>query len=246
MYEWQDQREIFGNQVLKHYSKEQNFRQIFNYGFYDGLKFGEEIYMCDIVHGEPVLEKLNPFEVQTYMSGYSNRIEDADVIVITQYWSPGKIFDTFFSDKDFAKVSKRLYGQKEQDHEDRMGITSMDEYDDSVMYDPTAFMEDDELSPMQMDFDPFAAYGASMVPSEPYDNFGNIRVVRMFWKSRRKIKEIKRFDGQTNQETYDFYTEDYIANPVAGEEERILWVNEAWEGTKIGKDIYVQMGPRPA
>lgn len=82
-YEYQDNREIWGNEILRHYSKEQNFRQIFNYGFLDGLKFGEESYLCDIVHGEPVLEKLNPFEVQTYMSGYSNRIEDADVIVIT-------------------------------------------------------------------------------------------------------------------------------------------------------------------
>jgi hypothetical protein len=36
---------------------------MFNYGFFDGLKFGEESYLCDIVHGEPVIEKINPFEM---------------------------------------------------------------------------------------------------------------------------------------------------------------------------------------
>lgn len=63
------------------------------------------------------------------MSGYSNKIEDADVIVITQYWSPGKIFDYFFSDKDFVKVSKKLYGVKEGEGRDGFGVTNMDEYD---------------------------------------------------------------------------------------------------------------------
>jgi len=29
-----------------------------------------------------------------------------------------------------------------------------------------------------------------------------------------------------------------------GEEETILYINEAWEGTKIGKDKYVNMRPR--
>jgi hypothetical protein len=30
-----------------------------------------------------------------------------------------------------------------------------------------------------------------------------------------------------------------------GEEAEIFWVNQAWEGTKIGNDIYVNMRPRP-
>jgi len=105
------------------------------------LKLAEEIYQCDIVHGEPTLEKLNPFEVQTYMSGYSNKIEDADVIVVTQYWSPGKIFDTFFSDRDFAKVSKKL---QEQYHTSENGTTEMDEHDDTFMY-PSVYSFNDDL-----------------------------------------------------------------------------------------------------
>lgn len=44
---------------------------------------------------------------------------------------------------------------------------------------------------------------------------------------------------------YEFYTEDYVTRDYLGEEETILWINEAWEGTKIGEDIYVNMRPRP-
>ena len=217
---------------------------MFNYGFFDGLKFGEESYLCDIVHGEPVIEKINPFELQTYMSGYSNKLEDADVIVVTQYWSPGKIYDYYFSDKDFVKVSKRLYGRKDDEGGDRFGVTDMDEYDPSQFYFNAGIIDADG-NDVDMEFDPFAQYGMNMVPTEPYDQFGNIRVVRMFWKSRKKIKIVTKFDGQTNQTVTELYTEDYITNHTAGDTEDIVWINEAWEGTKIGKDIYVQMGPRP-
>ena len=247
LYEYQDQREVWGNEILKHYSKEQDFRTTFNHGFYDGLKFGEESYLCDIVHGEPVLEKINPFEMQTYMSGYSNRIEDADVVVITQYWSPGKVYDHYFSDKDFKKFSKlenKLHNSSGGDENDGFGVTDMDELDPSQFYFTNGLIDNDG-NDISFDFDPFAQYGGNMVPTEPYDQFGNIRVVRMFWKSRKKMKIITRFDGQTNQVVKELYTEDYITDYDAGESEDIVWINEAWEGTKIGKDIYVQMGPRP-
>ena len=243
-YEYQDAREMWGSQVLNHFQKEQNFRQTFNHGFFDGLKFGEEAYLCSIVHGEPVLEKINPFEMQTYMSGYSNKIEDADVIVITQYWSPGRIFDAFFSDKDFVKVSKRLYGRDKNRENDGFGVTSMDELDPRQGLQGYSYFDGEDYF-NGIDFDPMQLFGASSVETEPYDSFGNIRVVRMFWKSRRKMKFVTRFDGETNQTVTDLMTEDYITNFDAGETEDVIWINESWEGTKIGKDIYVQMGPMP-
>lgn len=75
--------------------------------------------------------------------------------------------------------------------------------------------------------------------TQPYDSFGNIRVIRMFWKSRRKIKQVKRYDPMTGQEKYELMSDQYIIDEDNGEEETSFWINEAWEGTKIGKDIYV-------
>ena len=49
---------------------------------------------------------------------------------------------------------------------------------------------------------------------------------------------------ETGEEIYNFYPETYIINKDLGEEEKIFYINEAWEGTKIGTDIYVNMRPR--
>jgi hypothetical protein len=62
----------------------------------DAMAFGEEAYMCDIVGGEPTVYKLNPLKMRVFKSGYSNKLEDADIIIIEDYWSPGKVIDTFY------------------------------------------------------------------------------------------------------------------------------------------------------
>jgi hypothetical protein len=66
----------------------------------------------------------------------------------------------------------------------------------------------------------------------------------MYWKSRRRIKKVKSYDPETGEEVYNFYPETYVINEALGEEEEILYINEAWEGTKIGEEIYVNMRPR--
>ena len=84
-YEWQDIREIRANALLNHYIKELNMPLIFNQGFMDAMAVGEEIYQCDIVGGEPVIERVNPLKIRVFKSGYSNRIEDADIILLEDY-----------------------------------------------------------------------------------------------------------------------------------------------------------------
>ena len=79
----------------------------------------------------------------------------------------------------------------------------------------------------------------------PYDLEGNIRVLRVYWKSRRKILKVKSYDPKTGEEQYNFYPETYVINESLGEEAFTYWINEAWEGTKIGTDIYVNMRPCP-
>ena len=67
---------------------------LFNQGFMDAMTVGEEIYQCDIVGGEPVIERINPLKIRVFKAGYSNKIEDADIILLEDYWSPAKIIDT--------------------------------------------------------------------------------------------------------------------------------------------------------
>ena len=240
-YEWQDMREIRANTLLNHYIKEYNIPLLFNSGFMDAVTVGEEIYQCDIVGGEPVIERLNPLKVRVFKSGYSNKIEDADIIIIEDYWSPGRVIDTYY---DVLSKKDMEYLEKLPDHIGQSAVDSMDNVDDRFGFINTN-MIGEELSTDSFYFDPLNLFSESASNSLlPYDIAGNVRVLRVYWKSRRRIKKVKSYDPETGDEVFNFYPETYITNKDAGEEEQVFYINEAWEGTKIGTDIYVNMRPR--
>lgn len=240
-YEWQDFREIRANALINHYTKEYDIPLLFNEGFMDAMTVGEEIYQCDIIGGEPTIERVNPLKIRVFKSGYSNRIEDADIIVLEDYWSPGRVIDTYY---DVLSKKDMEYIEHIPDHVSQASIDSMDNIDERFGF-VNNNMVGEEMSSNGFYFDPLNLFSDSISNSLlPYDLAGNIRVLRMYWKSRRKIKKVKSYDLETGEEIYNFYPETYIINKDLGEEEKIFYINEAWEGTKIGTDIYVNMRPR--
>ena len=247
-YEYQDMREVRANCLINHYMKELNIPLEFNKGFRDAATVAEEIYQCDIRGGEPTFEKVNPLKIRVYKSGYSNKVEDADMIAIEDYWSPGKITDTYYEEIESLSASdkKKLIDLLDSnvagaaaDHD------SMDNIDDRNGFINMNLIGDEAIAANGYYFDPMGLFSDGVDDSMmPYDIAGNVRVLRVYWKSRRKIKKVKSYDPETGEETFNFYPETYIIDTDKGEEETIFWVNEAWEGTKIGKDIYIGMRPR--
>lgn len=236
-YQWQDKREQRANMLLNHYVKELDVEQLLHKGFQDALTVGEEAYQIDIVGGEPVVWKINPMKMRIIKSSGSDKIEDADVIVLEDYWSPGKIIDVFYDQlsKDDVKALENPvdgdnpYTDSMDNLDPRYGfINALDTDWDGGEFNISSLFDDNDDDSLL-----------------PYDFNGNVRVLRVYWKSRRKIKKVKSYDPETGEETFNFYPENYTIDPDKGEEEQSFWVNEAWEGTKIGKDIYVNMRPRP-
>lgn len=232
-YEWQDIREVRANALLNHYVKEQNIPYIFNQGFTDAMAVGEEIYQCTIIQGEPTLIKLNPRKVRVYQSGYSNRVEDADMIVIEDYWNPGRIIDTYndvLTSEDIKYIESIQYNQisggDETNDDPRKGFIKVDDSDPITAQ---------ELFPNSED----------TLSTMPYDFNGNVRVCQVFWKSKRRIKKIKSFDPITGEEVENLYTEETLPNKTMGETETSFWINQAWQGTLIGDKVFVNMGPCP-
>lgn len=240
-YEYQDIREIRANALLNHYVKEYNMPLMFNEGMADGMIVGEEMYLCDIRGGEPIIERLNPLKVRIFKSGYSNKVEDADMIIIEDYWSPGKIVDVYgdqLTQKDIDYI-ETLPSEPGRSNTDETGS-----------YDPTAGMAYAGMSGEVFSGEDGIFTNSLFTSGEtdalmPFDLAGNIRVLRVFWKSLRRIKKVKSYDPMTGEEIYTFHTDKYKTKTELGEEEQIFYINEAWEGTKIGKDIYVNMRPRP-
>ena len=242
-YEWQDMREVRANNLLNHYIKEYDMPLMFNSGFMDAAIVGEEIYQCDIRGGEPIIERLNPLKVRVFKSGFSNKIEDADIIIIEDYWSPGQVIDAYYdvlSKKDIAYIESApdIIPQANEmgERDERAEFVNHHMIDDVIA-------GTDEYG-MGFYFDPFGLFSDGAGELLPFDTNGNVRVLRMYWKSRRRIKKVKKYDPETGEEYFDFYTEDYVLDEAMGEEEEIHYINEAWEGTKIGQEIYVNMRPR--
>lgn len=239
-YEWQDMREIRANAILNHYIKEYNIPLMFNQGFMDAMAVGEEIYQCDIVGGEPTIKKLNPLKIRVFKGGFSNRVEDADMIILEDYWSPAQVIDTFY---DVLTKKDMEYIEKMPDHVGQAAVDSMDNIDERYGF-VNNHMIGNEINTETLFWDPMGAYDGVSNSLLPYDMAGNLRVLRVYWKSRRRIKKVRSYDPQTGEEVFNFYPETYVINKDAGEEEQIFYINEAWEGTKIGTDIYVNMRPR--
>lgn len=242
-YEWQDMREVRANNLINHYSKEYNMPLMFNQGFMDAAIVGEEIYQCDIRGGEPIIERVNPLKIRVFKSGYSNKIEDADIIIMEDYWSPGQIIDAYYdvlSKKDIAYIESApdiIPQADEMGHQDeRAAFVNHHMIDDVIS-------GTDEYG-MGFYFDPFGLFSDGAGDLLPFDTNGNVRILRMYWKSRRRIKKVKSYDPETGEEQFDFYPETYVIDEAMGEEEEIYYINEAWEGTKIGQEIYVNMRPR--
>lgn len=239
-YQYQDMREVRANRLMNHYNMQYDFRNIFDTeGFMDVLTSNEEYYSVDILGGEPYLEKIDPLELRIYRSGNSNRVEDADMIVWETYRNIGWVKDNYYdvlTKKDLAYLNKLESGNAGEAD------------DDPLWNEQNAFMDPEWGNQLVSDPHFFSAalgeYGY-ISGAMPFDGEGNVRVLKVYWKSSRKIKKIKSYNSQTGEEEFHFYPETYVPNKVLGEEEEVFWVNEAWEGTKIGTDIYVNIRPRP-
>lgn len=218
-FEYQDMKELRANQLLNHYSKEYNIPLICTNGFRDALITGEEVYRCLIIGGEPTFERVNNQKLSVFSSGYSNRIEDADILIHEDYLSPGQIVDRFhesLSQKDVEFIENGCKGESSH---------PADNYGLLLPEEARNFAKPSDL------FYP----STSAAALSPFDTAGNIRVMTVYWKSKRKILKVKSFNPESGEVVYDLYPENYKPNKDLGEEiVKTMWINQAWEGTLIG------------
>ena len=239
-FQYQDMRELRANELLKHYIKEQDLKSVFDTdGIMDALIVNEEHYSVDVVGGEPFVERINPLELRIYRSSNSCRTEDADMVVWETYRSVGWVHDNYYD----------VLTKKDEEYLENLTSGTTGEASEEALWDSRNAYLDPVVGNEMINNPHFFSsllgdygYTSTLLP---YDSEGNVRVLRVYWKSRRKIKKIKKYDFQTGEEEFHFYPETYIPNKTLGEEEEIFWVNEAWEGTKIGTEIYLNIRPRP-
>ena len=236
-FDHQDIREKRANLLMRHYIAKLDMKIAFQQGFKDALIQGEEVYMFDIVNGEVSFEKLNPQKVHTLRGGYSNKIEDSDVIILDDFWAPGRIQDTYYNDLNDIDVKKLDEGGWDS------GTQNLDGMSEAV---------DDEAGLRLLQRESVDAYvestgifdSAGSEGRDTYtDSYGNVRVLRMFWRSMKKVISVTYFDELGKKQT-KFRSEDYVLDVAKGEVGKTLWIPQWWKGVKIGKDTYLQIKPK--
>jgi hypothetical protein len=230
-YEFQDVAEITANKILKKEYKEGDFDFVFLRTFEDLLVGGEEIMYCGVLGGNPVMRRVNPMNLYT-LGGNSMYIEDADIIVEYGYKTVGQVIDDYWEELSEDDIDFLERGKTDAS----MGGGGIGLNRDVSVYD--YYGEQGALSifhPNEMGTRTFA--GA-------FDTYGNVRVLKVCWRSRRKIGELTYFD-EDGVEQKDWVPEDYKIQKELGETVKWIWVNEWMEGTKIADHIYTVMRPVP-
>lgn len=226
-YDMQDLREISANALLKYYFKYLKLRELYNDGWEDALCYGEELYCVEEFNNEPSVRKVNPKNTWYIITGNSSKIDDCDA-VIEEYWLPfGKVIDQYY---------EYLTPSQIDDLENKLDVysnalNSRPDISYSTLVS-TQTMLPDELAALNYD--------------NIYDYNGGVKIFHVRWKSLKKIGILSYLDEAGEPQT-KMVSETFKLTP----EEKQLgwtvkwhWINEAWEGTKIGKDIYVKIQPR--
>lgn len=230
----QDLRERMATQILQYHRRYQNWDHVFMKGFEDLLISGEEIYRTTIVSGEPVLERANPLDVITLRMGTSHKIEDSDIIIHYRRLPLGKVQDEFYEYLT-AEESSKL----EKGYASNAAASPLFSRPQSIA--PNIFVDElteakDIENLLRVNMDGINAFGGA------YDDQGNLKVVTVYWKTKRKVG-IKTYFSPTGELIKVPVTEHYVPDKGAGEEVTWYWVSEWMEGTQLGQDIFVKMQP---
>lgn len=239
-YDYQDAQARMASSLLNYYWRQQNLQFKFNKGFEDALIAAEEYYRIDIVQGEPVVTKCNPLNIFVFGNGTNQFIDEADIIVEMGYHSFGQVVDEFHDELTTTQITeledsiKKLFGAGTSSK----GGSRVANYQN---FYPTMRAGEFSSTPMEIPTSNNLFSNAFY----HFDANGNILVVRVTWKSKRKVGKLTYLDPETGLELTKFVDENYTPNEALGEKVKWMWINEYWEGIKIGKDIYVRIQPKP-
>jgi hypothetical protein len=227
------------NKIIKFLYKYYNVKDlVFDNAFEDALIAAEQYCFIEELGGEILIRKGDPTRIFTIMNGHANDESGLEALVEVTYHTVSSIVDLFHDELTESQL-KIL--------EDYRGYNSGPApYFNYPMYGhvgelaiPTdsATARIQELMPLgDLDLPMFSSY---------FDARGNIRLMHCIWRSKRKVKVLKKLN-ELGIEEIEWVHQKYQPDPSKGESIlREEWINEWWRGYKIGAEIYVKIQPIP-
>lgn len=220
---YQDIRERFANSILRYGEKKDKFADKFNKGWAHALTVAEEIYYVGIVANEPHIRVVNPIRFDYDRNPDVDEIENSQWAREERYMSFSQILDEYGtllkdSDKDMLDQGLGYFG--------KMNSLSFTEY------------------PGYGDFIEDRPYFYNNGMADP----NHIPVYNCVWKSLKKIGFLTYIDEQGQVQEKIIHDESF---KLTSEQKKLGWkldwdwINEVWQGTRIGTSIYVDIKPMP-
>ncbi len=216
-YTPKDMRESSAEKIYEYYSRRNHLAETFNHAFKDAMLAGEEHADVSKVADMPKVRRVNPMELYFLLPNNSDKVDEAEKIYERNRLSVSEIVDEFY---------EYLTPEQIADLEDyNQGNTT------NYTYGPFLFniTEVDSIYTFEDD------YGERGIP-----------VHRTRWKSKKKVGSLHWIDesGEEQETLVDetFKLDSSVDRRTTWVE--WFWINEYWEGTRIGEDMYINIRPR--
>lgn len=215
---YSDMREILGQQALDYLLWYLDLKTKFNKGFKEYLVTGSEIYYAGIISNEPDCRAVDSRYFYCELSSDTVYVEDAQYCYYRRYLTPADIYDEFYetlTEDDITKI------------ESIRNNTNYLTLADNSLGVPITYSDID-----------MSAKGI-------FNTNSLIPVTHICWQGLRRIGFLTYTDLQTGEPQEAIVDESYQVRKEFGETIEWKWINEVWEGTKIGAEIFVNVRPVP-
>jgi len=208
------------NKILQFLKRNDKLALKFNQGWFHALVAAEEVYYTGIDKGHPSVRAVNPLQLD-YDKGVNTTFIHEGNWVREQYWLPASEVISRWGDKLTTEQVKRI-------SKGQAGYVGFDKgMQEGFVY---GFDKGQERS----------NYYQGDIASHCY-------VMQGSWRSSRKVGMLSYIDPRSGQAIETEVEDNFKLTPElreAGASIDWMWEDDIWEGTMIGDDIFVDMGPR--
>jgi hypothetical protein len=244
-YSPKDIREVQSNHLLNYLMKHEKLDSVFSQGWKDGLIAGEEIYAIEKIANSAKLRRVNPLEIHYVLSNNTNNIDECDMIYERKRMTINEIIDEYYEylteDQidDLETFAKGISGTS-YDYNSPFTVDMLPTAGD--MYGSSSNVLTDDTS-VNTRFGPPVSFNDFMVDE---NNGGKGAIVhKCTWKSMKKIGILHYLNSETNTEEEVVVDELFkIDKNDPNQWIEWMWINEYWHGVRIGRDMYINIGPK--
>ena len=233
----QSAHEKMVNQILQAFLHDPNinFKDKSNKAFQDQQIIAEAVMRVGREGKDPQLYNVDSENFFVYGLGDSCHIEDGSAWIEWCWYSKERILQEF-SEELVEKDVKDIYSHR---------------YSSPAIVLPTPLATSDEVTrndlpniSQYIPVDSDLTYMDNTFSNSRFvDQYGNIRVIRVQWITPKKVGYLTTFDQETGEPIYTFVDETYKPDASLGETIKWIYVEELWEGIKIGDEKYIRVQP---